>query len=270
MSPGRPLASRPAATTNAAAAAPKPTSSEVISAIQDLSNKVSQATISDSAAPKVEAQTQAPGATSNASMASRSRQPGSGSFVANRGGRAGFRGNLSGTRKVDVPTTDYDFDAANAKFNKQDLVKEVIANDDEIPNPAVQVPVNGTAAGPVELNGDSPSDEVVIPPPQDFYNRGSSFFDNISCENKERAEAKAGERRGGAAFRSEEQKKNLETFGQGSVDGYGGGYRGGWRGRGRGRGYSRGRGYGYRGGVNNGGYRSPQQAQNGGAATAGN
>lgn len=169
--------------------------------------------------------------------------------------RGGNYGGNQQARKVEVPTTDYDFETANAKFNKKDMVKEAIATGD-VPS---AVPANGDAT-----NGDA-GEKVVIPPPaaiQDgsFYNRGKSFFDNISCENKERSEAKPGEKRGGAAFRSEEQKKNLETFGQGSVDGgYGGYHRGrGWRG-GRGRGYGGRRGYAY-GGGRGGGFRPPQVA----------
>ena len=72
------------------------------------------------------------------------------------------------------------------------------------------------------------------------YNKSSSFFDNISSEIKDRNE-EGGNKLGGREFRSEERQKNLETFGQGSVDnGYRGGY--GRGGRGRGRGYGRGRG----------------------------
>jgi protein LSM14 len=152
---------------------------------------------------------------------------------------------------VEIPASDYDFESANAKFNKKDLIKEAIATGDDDVKPAAPV-TNGAQADGAEANG-ATSDDVVIPPAQDgFYNRGKSFFDNISCENKERAESKVPQTRG-AQFRSEEQKKNLETFGQGSVDGFGGHYRG-WRGRGRG--YRGSRGYGYRG---RGGFRQPQQ-----------
>jgi len=77
---------------------------------------------------------------------------------------------------------------------------------------------------------------VVIPPAQQAYDKKSSFFDNISSELKDRDESKRG-----MEFRSEERKKNMETFGQGSVDNY----RGGYRSRGRGRGGYRGRGRGF-------------------------
>jgi len=197
----------------------------------------------------------APGVHVTPQQARTRQQPGTGNFVAGRGCgslRGGFN---QQTHKVEVPTTDFDFQGNNEKFNKQDLLKEAIASgaDENAPHVTQPTPAEEQPA----------TDEAAVnipPPPKDgFYNKKSSFFDNISCENKERAEAVPGERRGGAQFRSEEQKKNLETFGQGSVDGYGSGYRGGWRGRARGRGY-RGRGFVYsRGGSGATGYRAPQQ-----------
>ncbi|KAF8542635.1 Scd6-like Sm domain-containing protein [Trichophaea hybrida] len=244
-------------------------------AVRDLADKVNRLAVSaGSAAAKTNtsanvnpAETTPPTtapttAAVTANQQSRPRQPGNGNFIANRGNRGGYRGGFNNqNRKVEVPTTDYDFQFNNDKFNKQDLVKEAIASGAEENTPHVSV------SAPVEnsTNGDGAADIVIPPAPKEsFYNRKSGFFDNISCENKERAEAVPGERRGGAQFRSEEQKKNLETFGQGSVDGGYSGYRGGWRGRGRGRGGFRGRGFSY--GGANGGYRR-QQAQTG---TAGN
>ena len=158
-------------------------------------------------------------------------------------GRRGSRGGLPGgrprtgsqTKKLEVPKTDYDFESANAKFNKQDLVKEAIASGDPIGSP-----INGTSEDAADLE---PKDSE---PTSATYSKSSSFFDNISSEAKDREDV-SGTRLGGREFRSEERSKNFETFGQGSVDSY----RGGYRGRGRGRGY-RGRGYG-RGGR--GGFR---------------
>lgn len=230
--------------------------------VQEIANQVNQLAIR-AGVPPAAANLNAP-APSNANQntgivdtRSNSRQPGMGGFIANRGGRGGYRGGFNNQqpRKVEVPTTDYDFESANAKFNKQDLVKEVIASTDD-----EKKPIPGSSS-----NEDAEDDDdVVIPPVDGFYNRGKSFFDNISCENKERAEAKEGERpRGGAVWRGEEQKKNLETFGQGSVDGGFGHYGGrGWRGRGRGRGFGRGRG-GFNNAYNRGGgFRGSQQQGN--------
>ncbi|KAI1388211.1 Scd6-like Sm domain-containing protein [Hypoxylon trugodes] len=136
-----------------------------------------------------------------------------------RGGRPG------GQPKVNVPDSDFDFAAGNAKFNKQDLVKEAIAGSPQVEPVAEPAQVDDTAALPVA------------------YNKTRSFFDNISSEAKDRAE-NGGQKPGGREWRGEEQRKNMETFGQGSVDG---GYRGGYRGRGRGGRGNRGRGYGGRG-----------------------
>ncbi|KAK2598133.1 hypothetical protein QQS21_005765 [Conoideocrella luteorostrata] len=137
-----------------------------------------------------------------------------------RGGRHG------GATKVEVPDSDFDFAQSNAKFNKEEIAKEATAGGETVESPGepIQNEVESeTATG-------------------DGYNKSRSFFDNISSEAKDRAE-NSGQKPGGREWRGEEQRKNMETFGQGSVDG---GYRN-YRGRGRGRG---GRG---RGGYNRGG-----------------
>ena len=152
-----------------------------------------------------------------------------------RGGRGGHRGGRGGQPKIELPKADYDFESANAKFNKQDLVKEAIATGSPIGEDH-----NGSN-DPAEISGVNSrrnSDTINIPPPAS-YNKTSSFFDNISSEIKDRAAShEAGHKMGGREFRHEELQKNMETFGQGSVDNsfrYG-------RGRGRGRGHFRGRG----------------------------
>ena len=169
-----------------------------------------------------------------------SRQPGTGGYAAgHRGGRGGYRGGRQReeqpTKKMEVPKTDYDFAEANAKFNKHELVKEAIGTGSPVSSPidgsediSAEVSINGNRRG---------SEHHLIIPTAPGYNKTSSFFDDISSESKDRDDV-AGKRLGGREFRSEEQKKNLETFGQGSVDGY----RGGFRGRSRGRGYRGGRG----------------------------
>ena len=192
------------------------------------------------------------------------RHPGTGGYSAgHRGGRGSYRGGRSQAeqqvKKVEVPETDYDFASANAKFNKQDLVKEAIATGSpfgsfvDANNPSPENPVNGA-----DRPG-SESSSVVVPPAVASYNKTSSFFDNISSESKDRDDA-GGKKLGGREFRTEEQKKNLETFGQGSVDN---GYRGGYRGRGgRARGYGRARGGGFGG-------RGGRGVTRGGASVAG-
>ncbi|GKT47205.1 protein sum2 [Colletotrichum spaethianum] len=156
--------------------------------------------------------------------AARTTQPG--------GGRGRGRGGRQGQAKVEVPDADFDFAQANAKFNKDDLVKEAIAG-----SPLGETPNNGPAI-------EAPAPEVTGTNPPVAYNKTRSFFDNISSEAKDRADNN-GQKPGGREWRGEEQRKNMETFGQGSVDG---GYRG-YRGRGRGRGRG---GFGGRGGGRGG------------------
>ncbi|KAJ6181091.1 Lsm14 N-terminal [Penicillium mononematosum] len=161
-----------------------------------------------------------------------------------RGGRGGARPQHQ-AKKIEVPQSDYDFQTANAKFNKQDLVKEAIATG---------VPVAEAEAHAAEEaeSMESLSNAGVVA--NHGYNRGSSFFDNISSEARDREENTT--RVGGREWRGEEEKRNMETFGQGSVDGY----RPNYRGRGRGRGYGRGRG-GYSRGYGRGrGGRVPSES----------
>jgi len=181
-----------------------------------------------------------------------SRQQGTGGYAAGNRGRGGRRGGLRDqtSKPIDIPTTDFDFESANAKFNKQDVVKEAIASGSPIQGPGGangstgDIQSNGDA-----LNGSSKADEdVVIPPAAPAYDMKSSFFDNISSELKERDDT-TGKKIGGMEFRTEERKRNMETFGQGSVDSYRGGYRGRGRRGFRGRGGFNGRARGpYRGG----------------------
>lgn len=175
------------------------------------------------------------------------RQPGVGGFGGRGGGATRGRGGpRQEARKVEVPKDDFDFESSNAKFNKQDLVKEAIAGTSPAESPIEEVAPEGNAA-------------------TGSYNKSSSFFDDLSSESKDRAEGDStGRRPGGREWRGEEQKKNFETFGQGSVDN---GYRGGFRGRGRGRGGMRGRGH--FGGNGQPGARGGRGAHRGGAQEGG-
>lgn len=147
-----------------------------------------------------------------------------------RGGRGGRRGGRDSAKAMEVPTTEFDFASSNARFNKDDISKEAagasIADGEALA-------VDG--ASPTE----TPLSDVVVPPAAPYSK--ASFFDNISSEARDREESSnVGARRAsGQEFRGEERRRNMETFGMGSVDG---GYRGGMRGRGRGRGGYRGRG----------------------------
>lgn len=175
------------------------------------------------------------------------RQPGVGGFGGRGAGASRGRGGpRQEARKVEVPKDDFDFESSNAKFNKQDLVKEAIAGTSPAESPIEEAaPESNAATG--------------------SYNKSSSFFDDLSSESKDRAEGDStGRRPGGREWRGEEQKKNFETFGQGSVDN---GYRGGYRGRGRGRGGMRGRGH--FGGNGQPGARGGHGAHRGGAQEGG-
>ena len=169
-----------------------------------------------------------------------------------RGGFGGYRGGGRGggyyrnyqyqganSKKLEVPTTDYDFESANAKFNKQDLVKEAIASG----SPLAEGGEEGGGAPNETFDTVEHSSVSSQGPPNNVagYNKSSSFFDNISSEARDREEGGGPNRE----WRGEEEKRNIETFGQGSVDGYRSSFRGRGRGRGfRGRGF-RGRGFGY-------------------------
>ncbi|KAI8339601.1 Scd6-like Sm domain-containing protein [Chlamydoabsidia padenii] len=156
----------------------------------------------------------------------------------------GSRNQQNGKQRISIPQSDFDFESSNAKFSKNDLLKELFNG--------------GTDDGKDEQYNhlqqqhqpEEEKEEVVIPPPNDqgFYNKSKSFFDDISCESKERQDQEGNiiDRRG--KFQ-EERKLNLETFGQASVDQSRyrnfrgrGGYRGGYRGN---------RGGYYRGGSRN-------------------
>ena len=170
--------------------------------------------------------------------------------------RSGSGGHAS--RKIEIPKSDYDFESANAKFNKEDLIKEAIASG----SPVAEAGEEDVAAIHADDEAEGASvkrkDSIPLSGSGKAYTK-SSFFDNISSEAKDREENQSG---GGGhnarVHRGEEFKRNVETFGQGNVDG---GFRG--RGRGRGRAYGgtyRGgfRGYGYRGRGNGGGQGAAQ------------
>lgn len=131
---------------------------------------------------------------------------------------------------------DYDFESANAKFNKEDIKKEV-----------AQAQTSGTTESAAPSAAQL---AAALAASDKFYDKGKSFFDNISCENKDRSMGP--EANPNSWKRNEERRLNIETFGQASVDGgrygrgSGRGGRGGYRG-GRGGGYGRGRGNVWRG-----------------------
>lgn len=125
------------------------------------------------------------------------------SFVpTNRGGYRSRRYPNSSEDNV-IPKEEFDFESANAKFHKDDLYKEY-------------------------AESSQPGDIANDVPPAKCYDRKASFFDNISCDSKEREEKddKGGRMGGGNRFNPSqeprkgrgERKLNIQTFGSSTVD----------------------------------------------------
>jgi protein LSM14 len=152
-----------------------------------------------------------------------------------------------------IPTTDYDFQSNNQRFDKKAAAQDHPALQSKPAAPAENTSPTDSAENPT--NGHAESAE---PKKDNFYNPTRSFFDNISSDaNKMRAERQAsapterGRARGrgrGRSRREEERDRNVETFGEAGGVGllgpgqYVGGF-GGFRGRKR-RGAPRGAGHG--------------------------
>ncbi|CAB3407670.1 unnamed protein product [Caenorhabditis bovis] len=160
----------------------------------------------------------------------------------NYNNRGGFGYNQRGRNNYGVPRvnhreklkfdSDFDFEKANEKF------QEVLS--DNLEKLKIEDEVKKEEAEPEEK-------EV-------FYDKKSSFFDNISCEALEKAEGK-----NGRPDWKKERETNQETFGHNAVRslnyrrGYGGRGRGGNRGYGGYNNYNRGGNYNHN---YNGGYRN--------------
>ncbi|KXS21624.1 hypothetical protein M427DRAFT_275088 [Gonapodya prolifera JEL478] len=132
--------------------------------------------------------------------------------IPSRGGPPRGRGG-GGPRGPPVPQVDYDFDSANRKF--EEISKE-------IPGAVAASPVTSTAdeveEGELELDLDKAK-------AKGFYSK-SGFFDDISCEAKDRQEDEAkGQRPNWREMHYRERRLNMETFGQAGA--YTGGFRGG-------------------------------------------
>ncbi|KAJ2718609.1 hypothetical protein GGI07_005678 [Coemansia sp. Benny D115] len=247
-----------------------------------------------------------------------------------RGGRGGYnnqgnrRGGYQGRggyqnrqgRRVEVPDSDFDFESSNSKLNKDDLAKEFAKLKVKVAEDQSEGTFASSSRGGVASSDAATGSSASATPsgaaeagaqsaavPSSSYVPKKSFFDDISCEAKERMQLQEH----GLSYEEKrsrinaERQQNLETFGQLSSDqsrfrynrynsgGRGGGANGsgyfngsghanggnnnnnngsgssGYRG---GRGGSRG-GY-YRGGQNNGGYRGGYRSQYNNNAGAGN
>lgn len=237
-----PTSTQPAITANGASAAAKP-AQQARSEMEEASRQAKEAVAAAMAKlqPQNTASVPAP-SNGNADaltqqMSQLSTTP---ATTRGRGSHRGTRGQRQGSgghrQKVEIPQSDFDFESANAKFNKEDLIKEAIASGSPAAE-SVEDPVSAhaaaTNAGPARkdsLSGSAP-----------LYNKKASFFDDISSDAKDREEDRD-TRTDGRALRGQEFRRNVETFGQGNVDT---GYRG--RGRGAYRGRPRGQNANYRG-----------------------
>ncbi|XP_072277943.1 protein LSM14 homolog A isoform X3 [Pyxicephalus adspersus] len=165
---------------------------------------------------------------------------GGGGGGGHRGGRGRFNVRRDGPMKFEK---DFDFESANAQFNKEEIDKE-FHNKLKIKDDKVEKPVNGEDKGDsgVDMqNSEANTEEEEVPC---YYDKTKSFFDNISCDdNRERRQTWA-----------EERRLNAETFGI-PVRSRG---RGGFRGRGGNMGFRGGRGRGDRRGGGTGGFGAPR------------
>ncbi len=157
-----------------------------------------------------------------------------------RGGHGGRRGGRHHDAKpVPVPTTDFDFQSSNARFDKSALGpnNRVIPKSEE---------PDAVADGEEAEDGDAKEKGKEKPENPSAYNPKKSFFDSLTpgsngppSENRGRG---GGRRGGGRNRREEERERNVATFGEpGGIGLMGpGAYVGGWGGYGR-RGGGRGR-----------------------------
>ncbi|XP_014876577.1 LSM14A mRNA processing body assembly factor a isoform X3 [Poecilia latipinna] len=200
-----------------------------------------------------------------------------GGGTANRRGRGGghhgrgrFNVRRDGPMKFEK---DFDFESANAQFNKEEIEKEFQSKlklKDEKSEKALNGEDKGDSGVETQNSEGNNEDESDPLGPNCYYDKSKSFFDNISCDDTR----KAGDKSGASGFPrerrqtwAEERRMNAETFGIPLRRGRGG-YRGrggmGFRG-GRGRSASRGSfgppqggGGGGGGGGFRGGYRGNQ------------
>lgn len=134
-------------------------------------------------------------------------------------GRGGRRGHgHHGQEALTVPTTEFDFQSANARFDKAALApKKAKESEDDKPS-----------------DTESPGDEQTGE--DRAYNPTKSFFDNLSSSTQAAPPPQRGRKNGGVRNRREEEReRNVATFGEpGGVGLMGpGAYVGGYGGHGR-------------------------------------
>ena len=135
-----------------------------------------------------------------------------------RGGHGGRRGRHHEAKPghITVPTTDFDFESANARFDKAAL------------GPKTATPKSGEATPGANAEGGEESAEGSEEKKADekekaptAYNPKSSFFDSLSSGSNaptggEPRGGRGGGRRGGGGRnrREEERERNVATFGE--------------------------------------------------------
>jgi protein LSM14 len=147
-----------------------------------------------------------------------------------RSGRRGGKQHEAKTGDLRVPTTDFDFQSSNARFDKAALAPAKPANGNEA-SPSGEGEGDGA-------DGEAKDDKATTP---SAYNPKASFFDSLSsgsnAPTSEGGRGGRGYRRGGGGRnrREEEREKNVATFGEpGGIGLMGpGAYVGGWGGYGR-------------------------------------
>eukprot|EP01116_Phalansterium_solitarium_P025694 TRINITY_DN994_c0_g1_i1.p1 TRINITY_DN994_c0_g1~~TRINITY_DN994_c0_g1_i1.p1 ORF type:complete len:464 (+),score=38.96 TRINITY_DN994_c0_g1_i1:107-1498(+) len=145
----------------------------------------------------------------------------------NAGGVSGGRGYFNGSalRPQAAPFQDeFDLEAANAKFDKMKIFEEVQTH------LAQSQPSNAISSHAGDASASEPAAEpaVVIVPAAVSYDKQKSFFDNISCDAKDRATDRDQSRP--RVTQADQRRLDQLTFGADAA-------RGRSRGRGRGRGY---------------------------------
>lgn len=146
------------------------------------------------------------------------------------GGRRGGRRHETKQSDLRVPTTDFDFESANARFDKAALS----------PN---KPPKSGEVTPQAETEEDDEEEEKKVKDKEAApiaYNPKKSFFDSLSSGSNgpsNESRGRGGGRRGGGGRnrREEERERNVATFGEpGGIGLMGpGAYVGGWGGYGR-------------------------------------
>ncbi|OMJ15991.1 Protein LSM14-like protein [Smittium culicis] len=118
-------------------------------------------------------------------------------------------------QKSKIPDSDFDFEQNNSKFDKSQLVEEITKL--KVTTSASSPTTNSAPSTAAKQVAQAPDlgIEDISKKPEDYYNKKKSFFDDISCETKERynnvnQSLSYKERRDRA---NDERRHNVETFG---------------------------------------------------------